>query len=82
MLQQETPDDYVIGTGEAHSVEEFVDEAFKYVNLDRHRHVVIEPAYFRPTEVPELRAHAAKARKKLSWVPRISFKDLALSKKF
>ena len=76
MLQQETPDDYVIGTGEAHSVEEFVDEAFKYANLDRHKHVIIEPAYFRPTEVPELRADAGKAREKLSWVPRICFKDL------
>jgi GDPmannose 4,6-dehydratase len=76
MLQQETPDDYVIGTGEAHSVEEFVDEAFKYVNLDRHKHVVIEAAHFRPTEVPELRADAGKARGKLNWVPKITFKDL------
>ncbi len=76
MLQQQTPDDYVIGTGEAHSVEEFVDEAFKYANLDRHKHVVIESAYFRPTEVPELRADISKAGKKLSWVPKITFKDL------
>jgi GDPmannose 4,6-dehydratase len=76
MLQQETPDDYVIGTGEAHSVEEFIDEAFKYVNLDRHKHVVIESAQFRPTEVPELRADAGKAREKLNWVPKITFKDL------
>lgn len=76
MLQQDAPADYVVGTGEAHSVEEFVDEAFKYVNLDRHKHVIIESAYFRPTEVPELRADAGKARDKLGWVPRISFKDL------
>jgi GDPmannose 4,6-dehydratase len=76
MLQQDAPDDYVVGTGEAHSVEEFVDEAFKYVNLDRHKHLIIESAYFRPTEVPELRADADKAREKLGWVPRISFKDL------
>jgi GDPmannose 4,6-dehydratase len=76
MLQQDTPDDYVIGTGEAHSVEEFVDEAFKYVNLDRQKHIVIEPAHFRPTEVQELRADSSKARKKLNWVPKITFKDL------
>jgi len=76
MLQQETPDDYVIGTGEAHSVEEFVDEAFNYVNLDRYKHVVIEPAYFRPTEVPELRADVVKAKKRLGWIPKITFKDL------
>jgi len=76
MLQQETPDDYVIGTGEAHSVEEFVEEAFRYADLDRQKHVVIESAYFRPTEVPELKADSTKARKRLNWVPRISFKDL------
>jgi len=76
MLQLETPDDYVIGTGEAHSVEEFVDEAFKYVNLDRHKYVKIEPIYFRPTEVPELRADSSKARKALNWTPRITFNDL------
>ena len=76
MLQQETPDDYVIGTGETHSVEEFVDEAFNYLNLDRHKYVEIEPRFFRPTEVPELRADTGKARKKLDWVPKITFNDL------
>ena len=77
MLQQDKPDDYVIGTGEAHSVEEFVEEAFKYVNLDRHKHVVIESAYFRPTEVPELRADTSKARKSYAGLgPKITFKDL------
>jgi GDPmannose 4,6-dehydratase len=76
MLQQETPDDYVIGTREAHSVEDFVDEAFRYADLDRNKHVVIESVYFRPTEVPELKADSNKARKRLNWVPRISFKDL------
>jgi len=76
MLQQETPDDYVIGTGEAHSVDEFVTEAFNYLNLDRHKYVEIEPKFFRPTEVPELRADAGKARKKLSWIPKITFNDL------
>jgi GDPmannose 4,6-dehydratase len=76
MLQQETPDDYVIGTGEIHSVDEFVTEAFNYLNLDRHKYVEIEPRFFRPTEVPELRADAGKARKKLDWVPKITFNDL------
>ncbi len=76
MLQQEAPDDYVIGTGEAHSVEDFVNEAFRYVGLDPQKHVVIEPAYFRPTEVQELRADSSKARKALNWVPKITFKDL------
>jgi len=76
MLQQETPDDYVIGTGEAHSVDEFVTEAFNYLSLDRHKYVEIEPRFFRPTEVPELRADAGKARKKLNWTPKITFNDL------
>ena len=76
MLQQETSDDYVIGTGEAHSVDEFVAEAFSYLNLDRHKYVEIDPRFFRPTEVPELRADAGKARRKLNWVPKITFNDL------
>jgi GDPmannose 4,6-dehydratase len=76
MLQQETPDDFVIGTGETHSVDEFVAEAFGYVNLDRHKYIEIEPRFFRPTEVPELRADAGKAKKKLHWVPKITFNDL------
>ena len=76
MLQQETPEDYVIGTGETHSVEEFVDEAFGYVNLDKRKYVEIEPRYFRPTEVHELRADSSKARKELDWDPKITFKDL------
>jgi GDPmannose 4,6-dehydratase len=76
MLQQEAPDDYVIGTGEAHSVEEFLNEAFHYVGLDPQKYVVIEPSYFRPTEVQELRADTRKARKELNWVPKITFKDL------
>jgi len=70
------PDDYVIGTGEAHSVEEFVDEAFRYVGLEQRKYVLIEPAYFRPTEVPDLRADSSKARKRLNWTPRVNFHDL------
>jgi len=76
MLQQETPDDLVIGTGETHSVREFLEEACSYVGLDWRTHVEIEPRHFRPTEVEELRADAAKAGEKLGWSPKITFKDL------
>lgn len=76
MLQQESPDDYVIGTGETHSVDEFVAEAFSYLNMNRYDYIEIEPRYFRPTEVPELRADTAKARKILDWSPKVTFSDL------
>jgi GDPmannose 4,6-dehydratase len=76
MLQQDAPDDYVVGTGEAHSVEEFVEEAFNYAGLDRVKHLTIDSRHFRPTEVPELRADAGKARRKLNWSPKVCFKDL------
>jgi GDPmannose 4,6-dehydratase len=76
MLQQERPDDYVIGTGESHSVGEFVEEAFTYVGRDWRAYVEIDPRYFRPTEVDLLRADASKARKQLGWEPRVSFKEL------
>ena len=76
MLQQERPDDYVIGTGETHSVREFIEEAFSYVRLDWQDHVVIDPRYLRPTEVDELRADCRHAREKLNWRPRIGFSDL------
>jgi GDPmannose 4,6-dehydratase len=76
MLQQEKPDDYVIGTGETHSVEEFLKEAFDYADLDWKKYTRIDPKYFRPTEVNELIADAGKARKELGWEPKISFKDL------
>ncbi len=76
MLQQDKPDDYVIGTGEAHSVKEFLDEAFAYVNLDWHNYVDIDARYFRPTEVSVLRADASKARRQLQWEPKIRFKQL------
>lgn len=76
MVQLDNPDDYVIGTGETHSVEEFVDEAFGYANLDRRKYVEIDPRHFRPTEVQELRADSSKARKLLNWSPKITFKDL------
>ena len=76
MLQQDKPDDYVIGTGETHSVEEFLVEAFNYVNLDYKEFVEIDPRYFRPTEVDILLADSSKARRELKWSPRITFQEL------
>lgn len=76
MLQQDEPDDYVIGSGECYSVRQFVEEAFSYVNLDWNDFVVIDPGYFRPTEVDELRADISWAKKQLGWSPRISFQEL------
>jgi GDPmannose 4,6-dehydratase len=76
MLQLDEPDDFVIGTGESHSVREFLDEAFGYVNLDWNDYVRINPRYFRPTEVDYLMADASKARQVIGWEPRIYFKDL------
>lgn len=76
MLQQDTPDDYVIGTGETHSVRDFLEEAFAYVNLDWKKYIEIDPRYFRPTEVECLLSDPSKAQKKLNWKPKITFKDL------
>lgn len=76
MLQQDKPDDYVIGTGETHSVREFMDVAFTYMNLDWQDYVEIDPVYFRPTEVESLRADTSKAKRDLGWAPKVSFKDL------
>ena len=76
MLQSEVPEDFVVGTGEAHSVREFVEEVFSYVDLDVEKHVKIDPRYFRPTEVEELVADPAKAKEKLEWKPKIKFKEL------
>ncbi len=76
MLQQEAPDDYVVGTGEAHSVREFVEAAFAYVSRDWQDHVVRDPRYLRPIETPALVANAARARKVLRWAPRVSFSEL------
>jgi GDPmannose 4,6-dehydratase len=67
MLQQETPDDYVIGTGENYSVRDFVQLSFEHLNLDWRKFVEIDPAYFRPTEVDDLLADPAKARQQLKW---------------
>jgi GDPmannose 4,6-dehydratase len=76
MLQQDRPEDYVIATGEAHSVREFLEEAFGFVGLDWKEHVDIDPRYFRPTEVDCLIGDATKARERLGWEPRVRFKDL------
>jgi GDPmannose 4,6-dehydratase len=76
MLQQQEPDDYVIATGQTHTVQEFVATAFGLVGADPQRYVVIDPAYFRPTEVDELCGDASKAATKLGWRPRTGFADL------
>ncbi len=76
ILQQEEPDDYVLGTGRSHSVKEFVQEAFSYVGLDWQKYVKIDPRYFRPTEVENQVADISKAKERLNWQPKIGFKDL------
>ncbi len=76
MLQQDEPDDIVLGTGETHSVKDFLEEAFGYLDLDWREYIEIDPKYFRPTEVENLSADFSKAKKILNWSPKISFKDL------
>ncbi|MEX2282482.1 MAG: GDP-mannose 4,6-dehydratase [Gemmatimonadota bacterium] len=76
MLQHDRPDDYVVATGESHTVRELLDEAFGLVGIDWHDHVEIDPRYQRPTDVHHLRGDATKARKTLGWSPRVSFPDL------
>ena len=76
MMQLDQPDDFVVGTGEAHSPREFLDEAFGYVDLDWHDYVEIDPRYYRPTDVDYLMADSSKAQEVIGWQPRILFKDL------
>ena len=76
MLQQDEADDYVVGTGEAHSVQEFVERAFAHLDLDWRDHVEIDPRYFRPAEVDHLCADFSKARKRLDWEPTVTFEEL------
>ncbi len=76
MLQQDRPGDYVVATGEAHSVGEFVEEAFGYAGLDWKKHVKIDERYLRPTEVDHLRGNARKAREELGWQPNVTFAEL------
>jgi len=76
MLQQDSPVDLVIGTGESHTVREFLEEAFEYVGLDFEDYVRIDPKYFRPTEVDYLMADASKAKEMLNWKPKVRFQEL------
>jgi GDPmannose 4,6-dehydratase len=76
MLQQPEPDDYVVATGESHSVRELCEEAFGRVGLDYRRHVEIDPRHYRPAEVDDLRGDFSKARARLGWTPRTSFTEL------
>jgi len=76
MLQQDKPSDYVIATGETHSVREFCEIAFAHVGLDYQAHVVVDPRFFRPAEVDLLLGDASKARQQLDWVPRVDFRGL------
>jgi GDPmannose 4,6-dehydratase len=76
MMQAERPDDYVIATGETHSVREFLEEAFGYLGLDWEKYVEIDPRYFRPAEVDLLLGDPSKAKTILGWEPKVSFKEL------
>ena len=76
MLQQDTPDDYVIATGVTHSVKHLVDTAFKHVGLDYQKYVRTDPRFIRPAEVDLLIGDASKAKEKLGWTPAVSFEQL------
>lgn len=76
MLQRDRSDDYVIGTGQTHTVREFLEETFSYLDLDLFKYVVIDPKYLRPLEVDCLRADISKAKTILNWAPRTTFKEL------
>ena len=76
MLQQDEASDYVVATGEAHSVREFVEIAFERAGLDPEKHVVVDPRFLRPAEVDHLVGDASKARRELEWAPRTSFREL------
>ena len=76
MLQQEAPDDYVVATGESHSVNELVQLAFEYAGLDWEKYVVIDPTFKRPAEVDVLLGDASKARERLGWEPKVHFPEL------
>jgi len=77
MLQQDKPDDYVVATGETHTVQEFLDVAFARAGLDPKKHVAFDERYLRPAEVDLLIGDASKAKKKLGWEPKVKFKQLA-----
>ena len=77
MLQQEKPDDYVIATGETHTIRDFLDAAFGHAGFDWQKHVEIDPRYYRPAEVELLIGDASKAKRQLGWEPKTKFADLA-----
>ena len=79
MLQQDNPDDYVIGTGDTHSVREFMHIVFEELKLNYVDYLVSDPRFYRPAEVEILVADSSKAREKLGWEPKVSFEELALS---
>jgi GDPmannose 4,6-dehydratase len=76
LMQQDNPTNYVLGTGESHSVRDFLDESFGYVDLDWRKYVEIDPRYFRPTEVDYLLADPKKANEDLDWKPKVKFHEL------
>jgi GDPmannose 4,6-dehydratase len=76
MLQQETPEDYVVGTGETFEVEQFVEAAFSHVGLNWRDYVVIDPKFYRPAEVDLLVADPSKAKRELGWEPKVAFREL------
>ena len=76
MLQQDHPDDYVVATGETHSVREFCQEAFSYVGLDWEKHVIVDPNFYRPAEIDMLVGDPSKARRVLGWQPSVNFREL------
>jgi GDPmannose 4,6-dehydratase len=76
ILQHDTPDDYVVGTGESHTIKEFLQEAFGQLGLDWQKYVVIDQKFYRPAEVHQLRADPAKVKKVLGWEPKTKFKEL------
>lgn len=76
MLQEDTPDDYVLASGEMHSVEEFVEYAFNYAGLDKHQYVRVDPQYLRPMDVQSLCGNATKAHQRLGWMPTVGFTEL------
>jgi len=78
MLQQEQPDDYVVATGETHTVRQFLDVVFEYAGLDTNKYVEVDERLFRPHEVPLLLGDATKAEKKLGWKPKVRFNELAI----
>ena len=76
MLQQDVPDDYVVATGEAYSVQEFVNRVFSRLEMDPSDYVEIDPRYYRPTEVDYLLGDPTKAKKELGWTPKVSIDEL------